>query len=276
MRISDDIEYLSIYFILGESPKGWTPNAIKDPPANGWSNAFVLREEGFLPRIFIPYSLQSWPVAKECYELERTREPIKAPDPVWMQDCMMRAYNSRKGMSGVAEMDLVSAGKIIGALGFEVPVEFQPEGEQATKKERKAREKVSKPNAREGLTSVAQIAEELKIEPRVARGYLRGAKVEKPEVGWAGDAAWAAQIKATIEAEMAKEKKPAPKAKSEKPKVVSKVKSKVVSKVVSKPVKKAPTPKAKTGKKLPPVILPKKKVAERVTKKPAKKKGRAR
>lgn len=49
---------------------------------------------------------------------------------------------------------------------------------------REKKEKSPRP-ARDGLISIADIAEELKMEPREARGILRKAKIEKPDAGWA-------------------------------------------------------------------------------------------
>lgn len=46
----------------------------------------------------------------------------------------------------------------------------------------------------EGLVSIADIAAELKTEPRIARGILRDTKTTKPEHGWAWSKADAAKI----------------------------------------------------------------------------------
>jgi hypothetical protein len=242
VKLSDTVEYVSIYFVMGETPQGWTRNDIKDPPSNGWSNAFIIRQPGFLPKVFLSYTVQSWVVSPQCYELERFRDPIKPLNPVWMKDSIERAYLSRKG-SGVP-MDTEAAGLVIQSMGFEIPDMFKPEVAEKPVKEKKVKAKSGVREAREGLISVAQIAEELKILPRVARGYLRAAKIDKPEgVGWAGDAAWADMIREALKAEMSKEKpvkvKAAPKAK---PEPVEKPKAK---KAAPKPVKKAPAPKAK-------------------------------
>lgn len=45
------------------------------------------------------------------------------------------------------------------------------------------------------VITVQSIAEELKMIPRDARQILRNAKIPKPEIGWAGDATWAAMIR---------------------------------------------------------------------------------
>lgn len=252
MQIGENVQYLSIYFVMGDAPAGWTRNAIKDPPSGGWSNAFVITKEGFLPKIFVPYSLQSWPVPKECYELERTREPIKELDKPWMLDCLKRSFATYSKIGGHA-IDTQAAHDVIVAMGFEeMPEEFAQveEERKVTKKERVKAERTSKPNAREGLTTVAQIAEELKIIPRIARGYLRAAKIEKPEIGWAGDQAWADSIREALKAEMNKEKPvkapPPIKAKAVKPKPepVSKVSAKKATPKASKKAA-APLPKAK-------------------------------
>jgi hypothetical protein len=74
----------------------------------------------------------------------------------------------------------------------------------AVTEKRAPREKVErapKPS-RDGLVSVGDIAAELDIEPREARGILRSLKLPKPDVGWAWPAAEAAQVKAQIAKEM--------------------------------------------------------------------------
>ena len=61
--------------------------------------------------------------------------------------------------------------------------------------------KVRKPGvpapSRDGLVTLAEICEELRIEPRDARKTLRN-KVEKPDAGWAWSAAEAANVKAIL------------------------------------------------------------------------------
>jgi len=266
-KVSDTIDYVSIYFVMGEAPQGWTRNAIKDPASGGWSNAFIIRREGYMPKIFVPYSLQSWSVPEDCYELERTREPIKELDKPWMLDCLVRNLRTYSKISGHT-VDVDAAIHLIEAMGFEVPPEFVPQEEEKPVKEKKAKAKSPVREARTGLTSVAQIAEELGIVPRVARGYLRAAKIDKPAVGWAGDQAWADMIREALKAEMSKEKpvkvKAEPKAK---PEPAPKAKAK---KAAPKPVKKAPAPapKAKAAKKpAPKKPAPVKKAAKAAPKK---------
>jgi len=53
---------------------------------------------------------------------------------------------------------------------------------------------------RDGLVTVADIAAELGVEPRVARQALRGLGVEKPAAGWAWPASEAAAVAARVKA----------------------------------------------------------------------------
>ena len=204
-KLNDEVEYTSIYFIMGEAPKDWGRNAISDPPSGGWSNAFIIRKVGFQPKIFLPYTVQAWSVPPTCYELERTREPLKPVDPVWMKDCIERNFISRQGLG--IPMDKDAAAAVIQSLGFEVPEMFAPEEADKPVKQKREKPKSVVREARAGLISVAQIAEELSILPRVARWYLRDLKVEKPSHGWAGDETWASVIRESLKVAMKVEKK---------------------------------------------------------------------
>jgi hypothetical protein len=54
--------------------------------------------------------------------------------------------------------------------------------------------------SREGLTSVADICEEIGMDPPDARAILRKKKIEKPAQGWVGDENWAREIRKVLEA----------------------------------------------------------------------------
>lgn len=58
------------------------------------------------------------------------------------------------------------------------PAKRIKEREDKPKKERKARP------PKEGQVSIADICAELKCKPRIARGFLRSSKMEKPDGGW--------------------------------------------------------------------------------------------
>lgn len=73
-----------------------------------------------------------------------------------------------------------------------------PDGEK--RKERVPKEKkerVPRPS-KDGLISIGDIADEMKIEPRIARGILRDSKTPKPDAGWAWPKTEVDAIKALI------------------------------------------------------------------------------
>lgn len=259
-KLNEIVEYVSIYFVTGDAPKEWGRNAIKDPAAGGWSNAFIIRKEGFQPKIFVPYTVQAWSVPPDCYELARVRDVIKPLDSVWMKDCIERNYINRQGLG--IPMDKEAAGLVIEALGFELPDMFKTEEAEKPAKERKVKPKSAVREARAGLISIATISDELKLLPRIARGFLRDANIQKPDIGWCGDNDWAETIRAVlrkaIEAKSSVEKKGGDKPKVQAKDAVRKVPdkpSKKVSKVKPKPV---PVEKGKVqSKKGQPKILDK-------------------
>lgn len=71
------------------------------------------------------------------------------------------------------------------SMGFDAPVyASKAEGGEAKPERVKKEPKAPRPS-KDGMTTIQQIAEELKMEPREARGILRKMKTVKPEVGWA-------------------------------------------------------------------------------------------
>lgn len=72
--------------------------------------------------------------------------------------------------------------------------------DKPAKEPRKAKEKkerVPRPS-KDGLVSIGEIAQELKIEPRIARGVLRDTKTPKPDAGWAWPKDQVEKIKSII------------------------------------------------------------------------------
>lgn len=49
--------------------------------------------------------------------------------------------------------------------------------------------------SRDGLTTLATICADIKLDPREARAILRKSNTPKPATGWSGDDAWAKSIK---------------------------------------------------------------------------------
>lgn len=203
------VQYVQIYFISGDAPKEWGRNSIKDGPS-GWSNCFVIRRPGKPTRIFIPYSCEGWEVPDDCYELAKTKNTGNVLEPVWMFGCIVRAFDGRK-RNGLT-FDADSACDVLRYMGMTPPGNMTPETALPVVAPTRVQDAPSRRDVRAGLRDVASICAGLAITPRQARGYLRNAKVEKPENGWVGDDKWAAMIEKTIKAEMAKEAKKKPKA----------------------------------------------------------------
>lgn len=61
-----------------------------------------------------------------------------------------------------------------------------PDSEKVVAYKREKVKREPKPS-KDGLTTIGQIAEELKIHPRDARAILRKKKIQKPSFGWAWD-----------------------------------------------------------------------------------------
>lgn len=65
------------------------------------------------------------------------------------------------------------------------------------KPKREKKERVPRPS-KDGLVSIGDIAQQLEIEPRIARGVLRTSKTPKPDAGWAWPQGEVDKIKAII------------------------------------------------------------------------------
>lgn len=67
------------------------------------------------------------------------------------------------------------------------------------KKPQIARREKPRKASKDGLITIAHISEELKIEPREARGILRKMKVSKPAIGWAWEKSEVDAVKKIID-----------------------------------------------------------------------------
>lgn len=199
-----DIAYKNLYFVNGPTPQGWARNDIKDGP-NGWCNAFVIREQGQMTRVFIPYSCEGWEVDDECFELQKVKEPQHEISKTWMFSCIVRAFDGRKRHG--LPTDNRSACDVITWLGMTPPGNMRPETALTIATPTITPDKVSLRASRTGLLTINDACAGLAITPRQARGYLRNAGVQKPAPGWVGDQKWIDSITKTIKAEMVKEAK---------------------------------------------------------------------
>lgn len=84
------------------------------------------------------------------------------------------------------------------SMGFDAP-NYAAKDPDAPKAERVKKEPKEKRPSKEGLVTIQQIAEELKMEPREARGILRKMKTLKPELGWCWAPAESVEIKKLVE-----------------------------------------------------------------------------
>lgn len=120
------------------------------------------------------------------HDLTKAEEDWELPDP-YLGDATAIATGERRKIKAARPSD--SAG---------------PDGSGTERKKRdddtpKTERKASKPRASaDGLTTLAQICEDIGMEPREARVILRKSDTKKPDAGWAWDPKEAAKVKATL------------------------------------------------------------------------------
>lgn len=113
------------------------------------------------------------------YELSKKEQAYVWPEPFLTEVTAFKNRVSVKTSSPKAENSKVD----------------KPKREPRQPKEKK--ERTPRPS-KDGLITVAEIAKELGVEPRIARGALRQSKTPKPDAGWAWPKAEAEKIKAVI------------------------------------------------------------------------------
>lgn len=139
----------------------------------------------------------------------KNREPLSAEQSKKLEaqqrarvEAAKRDHRQPKGMNEAEFKKAVEA--------VVVPLRKPPVNEaKAARVEAKAAKKAAKKqrSSREGLIDVATIAGEFDIEARIARGILRGAKITKPDCGWAGNKTWADLIRSVLNDALASPKK---------------------------------------------------------------------
>jgi len=93
------------------------------------------------------------------------------------------AYELRKDDPELGAEEARRARQIMTALPDPEEVHEAVEAERAERKARRERPKID----REGKVTISQIAEELEMDPKEARGILRALKIQKPLGGWLFD-----------------------------------------------------------------------------------------
>lgn len=99
------------------------------------------------------------------YKLKKDEEQYQWPEPFFSE---INAFKKRTTVKA--------------SRGNDRPERKKPNMEERPKREKK--ERVPRPS-KDGLVSIGDIADEMKIEPRIARGILRDTKTPKPDAGWA-------------------------------------------------------------------------------------------
>lgn len=110
------------------------------------------------------------------YKLKKDEETYQWPEPFHSEMTAFKNRTSVKSMKGNDRQ--------------------LPDSEKR-KSPKEKKERVPRPS-KDGLISIGDIATELKIEPRIARGILRTTKTPKPDAGWAWSQAEVEAIKALI------------------------------------------------------------------------------
>lgn len=118
------------------------------------------------------------------HDLTKAEEDWELPDP-YLGDATSIATGERRKLAPPKRMSEADAAED----------HKKQRGDAPAKAERKA----SKPRASvDGLTTLAQICEDIGMEPREARVILRKSDTKKPDAGWAWDPKEAAKVKATL------------------------------------------------------------------------------
>lgn len=149
---------------------------------------------------------QRWAAKRYIEVALNGREYEESTDPGWyISDDELLMFKLEGDVDGLLDMDDVEwdvpqpdLNQLLLAAGLDViktPAEVV--AEEKTRRTTTRRPAGAPPVSRDGLVTLAEICEELKIEPRDARKTLRG-KVEKPDAGWAWDPAEAKKIKAIL------------------------------------------------------------------------------
>ena len=197
--INGQISYLHVWFCMGPVPSEMRDprfaQAIMDPPTNGWHHVLCYvpkRSDAKYAHLFDPSTGWHAEVPIDCMEIAKAK-PVE--DPPWSRiaNRIQRTFRERDRL-GVG-MSFSWANKFLEMMGFATCVRTR-EDEVETTEAKAVVVKEPKVDARAGLIQAADIAAEMGIEPRILRDTLRKLKVVKPSVGWAGDRAWADDIKA--------------------------------------------------------------------------------
>jgi len=149
-EIADGLEWKHIYWVSGNTPKGYGDrNEVKNPPCSGWQHAFVLVGPK-RSTIFCPVSFDAFTVRNDCGELKGAVEPR---DPFDKARMVARIHKNWKTMQerGWAK-DYDTAALVLKRLGAVVPTQSLKGGGEDTRKKggKDVESKLKKPVKRSG------------------------------------------------------------------------------------------------------------------------------
>ena len=109
MKLSEDIEFLRIYWVRGSHPRG--SYAIADPPVGGWQNAFLLDGRVALD----PYTCTIYDLPPTCNELQ-----LAERSPYWNRMSALTAMRNgwRRSTDDAAKAVMA---RVFEALGEQAP-----------------------------------------------------------------------------------------------------------------------------------------------------------
>lgn len=148
-ELADGVEWLHVYWVRGDTPRGRQRNAVKDPPCSGWQHAVVLRGPK-RSTIFCPYTLEGFTVPNDCAELAGA---VQSRDPADAESVARRIrdkWNECQELGWARDYD--TAALVLRRLGSEVPASLVKGGEVDTRKKggKEVEEALKKPVKRSG------------------------------------------------------------------------------------------------------------------------------
>jgi hypothetical protein len=122
-HVADGIEWGQLYF-AGAGYKAPLPVGIPEPPNTGWSTAFVLAEDERHVTVFHLWSMQSWRVARACYEMSSFQSVgYETEFPTARFTDALPRYYAEHRRRGDGAKDYATAARIMEALGIKVPTD---------------------------------------------------------------------------------------------------------------------------------------------------------
>lgn len=119
MLVADGLEWLQVYYVNGETPRGARfRSEVKDPPNGGWSLAFILPGEK-RSVIFCPFTFQSWQVSNGSAEVAQAVEPRDEYRQAHMAEKLKAKWEELQSFGFTRDYD--TAALVFKKLGLPIP-----------------------------------------------------------------------------------------------------------------------------------------------------------